>query len=157
MKFWKKSKIRIQLKFKKKIASHISSASLFDDIGNATDGDVATMTIEGLIDLLKEKKSFILSQDVARYVRFVGFDNGVLSINLEDGHPREIIKNLNHFFEENKYKVKVVQSSERGEDTLEQKKKALFNKQLEEISQNPILKEILQCFSNSIVANIEEL
>ena len=121
------------------------------------DNDVATMTIEGLVDLLKEKKSFILSQDVARYIRFVGFDNGILSVNLEDGYPREIIKNINHFFEENKYKIKMEYSSEKGEDTLEQKKKAVFKKQLEEVSQNPILKEILDCFSNSVVANIEEL
>ena len=133
------------------------TSSLFDEISNATDSDVATMTIEGLVDLLKEKKSFILSQDVARYIRFVGFDNGILSVNLEAGYPKEIIKNINRFFEENNYKVKMECSSERGEDTLEQKKKALFNKQLEEVSQNSILKEILQCFSNSIVANIEEL
>ena len=103
------------------------------------------------------KKSFILSQDVSRYVRFVGFENGELLINLEDGYPKEIIRNLNNFFEENKYKVKVEHSPERGEDTLEQKKKALFNKQLEEVSQNPLLKEILTCFSNSVVAKIEDL
>ncbi len=119
--------------------------------------DVATMTIEGLVDILKEKKSFILSQDVARYIRFVGFEKGILSVNLEEGYPREIIKNLNHFFDENKYNIKVECSLERGEDTLEQKKKALFNKQLDEVSQNPILKEILTCFANSTVANIEEL
>ena len=148
--------IRIQLKFKKKISSHIVSNSLFEEIENATD-DVATMTIEGLVDLLKEKKSFILSQDVARYVRFVKFEKGILFVNLEDGYPREIVKNLNHFFDENKYKIKIECSTERGEDTLEQKKKALFNKQLEEVSQNPILKEVLNCFSNSVVANIEEL
>ncbi|MBR1545075.1 MAG: hypothetical protein IJ638_03985 [Alphaproteobacteria bacterium] len=121
------------------------------------DNDVATMTVEGLVDLLKEKKSFILSQDVARYIRFVGFDKGILSVNLEEGYPREIIKNINHFFEENKYKIKMEYSNEKGEDTLEQKKKAVFKKQLEEVSQNPILKEILECFSNSVVANIEEL
>ena len=129
---------------------------MFEEV-ESLDNDVATMTIEGLVDLLKEKKSFILSQDVARYIRFVGFDNGILSVNLEDGYPREIIKNINHFFEENKYKIKMEYSSEKGEDTLEQKKKAVFKKQLEEVSQNPILKEILECFSNSVVANIEEL
>ncbi|MBR4316168.1 MAG: hypothetical protein IKP65_04270 [Alphaproteobacteria bacterium] len=115
------------------------------------------MTIEGLVDILKEKRSFILSQDVARYIRFVGFDKGILSVNLEEGYPREIIKNLNNFFDKNKYNIKVECSLERGEDTLEQKKKALFNKQLDEVSQNPILKEILTCFTNSTVANIEEL
>lgn len=129
---------------------------MFEEV-ESLDNDVATMTIEGLVDLLKEKKSFILSQDVARYIRFVGFDNGILSVNLENGYPREIIKNINHFFEENKYKIKMEYSSEKGEDTLEQKKKAVFKKQLEEVSQNPILKEILECFSNSVVANIEEL
>ena len=149
-------KVRTQLKFKKKINSHIITNTLFDEVESATN-DVATMTIEGLVDLLKTKKSFILSQDVSRYVRFVGFENGELLINLEDGYPKEIIRNLNNFFEENKYKVKVEHSPEHGEDTLEQKKKALFNKQLEEVSQNPLLKEILTCFSNSVVAKIEDL
>lgn len=115
------------------------------------------MTIEGLVNLLKEKKSFILSQDVSRYIRFVKFDNGVIFVNLEDGYPKEIIKNLNNFFSENKYNVRVEYSKEKGDDTLEQKKKALFNRQLEEVLQNPILKEILTCFSNSTVANIEDL
>ncbi len=150
-------KIRLPLKFKKKISSHIVSSSLFEEIENATDNDVATLTIEGLVNLLKEKKSFILSQDVAKYVRFVRFDNGVIFINLETGYPREIVKNINNFFNDNKYKVKIECCQEKGEDTLEQKKKALFNKQLEEVSQNPILKEVLECFSNSVVANIEEL
>ena len=150
-------KIRLLLKFKKKITNHIVSGSLFEEIGNATDNDVATMTIEGLVDLLKEKKSFILSQDVSRYVRFVKFDNGIIFINLEQGYPKEIVRNINNFFNENKYKIKIECCQEKGEDTLEQKKKALFNKQLEEVSQNPILKEVLACFSNSVVANIEEL
>lgn len=149
-------KIRIPLKFKKKIASHIISGSLFEDVENATN-DVATMTIEGLVNILKEKKEFLLSKDVSGYVRFVKFDKGILYVNLEEGYPREIIKNINNFFDRNKYKVKVEYSNERGEDTLEQKKKALFKMQLEEVSQNPILKEILQCFSDSVVAKIEEL
>ncbi len=149
-------KIRIRLRFKKKIASHIISGSLFEEVENATD-DVSTMTIESLVNLLKEKKSFILSQDVSRYIRFVKFDNGIIYVNLEVGYPKEIIKNLNRFFDENKYKIKVEYSQEKGDDTLEQKKKALFNRQLEEVLQNPILKEILTCFSNSIVANIEDL
>ncbi len=129
---------------------------MFEEVENATD-DVSTMTIEGLVNLLKEKKSFILSQDVSRYIRFVKFDNGVIFVNLENGYPKEIIKNLNRFFDENRFKIKVEFSNEKGDDTLEQKKKALFNKQLDEVSQNPILKEILTCFPNSIVANIEDL
>ena len=132
------------------------SGSLFEEVENATD-DVSTMTVEGLVNLLKEKKSFILSQDVSRYIRFVKFDNGVIFVNLENGYPKEIIKNLNRFFDENRFKIKVEFSNEKGDDTLEQKKKALFNKQLDEVSQNPILKEILTCFPNSIVANIEDL
>ena len=129
---------------------------MFEEVENATD-DVSTMTVEGLVNLLKEKKSFILSQDVSRYIRFVKFDNGVIFVNLENGYPKEIIKNLNRFFDENRFKIKVEFSNEKGDDTLEQKKKALFNKQLDEVSQNPILKEILTCFPNSIVANIEDL
>ena len=129
---------------------------MFEEVENATD-DVSIMTVEGLVNLLKEKKSFILSQDVSRYIRFVKFDNCVIFVNLENGYPKEIIKNLNRFFDENRFKIKVEFSNEKGDDTLEQKKKALFNKQLDEVSQNPILKEILTCFPNSIVANIEDL
>ena len=92
-----------------------------------------------------------------RFVRFVAFDNGTLFINLEKGYPREIIRNINSFFETNKYQIKVEHSNEIGEDTLEQKKKKFFEAQLEEASKNPILKEILECFSNSRVANIEDL
>lgn len=123
---------------------------------NATN-DIATLTIESLVSILKEKKAFLLSQDVERFVRFVSFDKSILLINLETGYPREIIKNLNNFFSDNKYKIQVKFSEEKGEDTLEQKKKNLFKAQLEEASKNPILKEVLVCFSNSIVANIEEI
>lgn len=130
---------------------------MFDEVADATEGDVATITIEGLVSTLKTKKSFLLSQDVERFVRFVSFDKGLLLVNLEDGYPRELIKNLNNFFTANNINIKVEFSSERGQDTLEQKKKAIFKTQLDEVSKNPILKEILDCFTNSVVANIEDL
>ncbi len=66
-------------------------------------------------------------------------------------------KNLNTFFIDNKYKINVAQSSELGEDTLEQKEKALFQRQIDEVKENPILKEVLECFENSVVANIENI
>lgn len=156
MKFWKKLKLKIRLRFKKKIVSHISHSSLFEDLESVVN-DVATLTIESLVSLLKEKKSFLLSQDVEKFVRFVSFDKGILSVNLENGYPREIIRNINNFFETNKYQIKVEHSNEIGEDTLEQKKRKLFESQLEEASKNPILREVLTCFSNSRVANIEDL
>ena len=132
---------------------------LFDEVeGIAGEGsDVATITIEGLVDILKKNKNFLLSQDVERFVRFVGFADGVLSVNLEDGHPREIIRNINAFFATHNMEISVKQVDDRGEDTLEQKKKKLFEEQLAEVSKNPILKEILECFTNSKVANIEDL
>lgn len=130
---------------------------MFDEVADATEGDVATITIEGLVSTLKTKKSFLLSQDVERFVRFVSFDKGLLLVNLEEGYPRELIKNLNNFFATNNINIKVEFSSERGQDTLEQKKKAIFKAQLDEVSKNPILKEILTCFTNSVVANIEDL
>ena len=129
---------------------------MFEELAKVADS-VSTMTIESLVDTLKEKKSFLLSRDVERYVRFVGFDKGVLFINLEELHPKELIKNLNDFFIQSKFNIKVIRSSEKGDDTLEQKKKALFQQQLMEVSQNPILKEILECFRNSVVENIEDL
>lgn len=150
-------KVKLLPKYKKKIASHINTSLLFDEVADATEGDVATITIEGLVSTLKTKKSFLLSQDVERFVRFVSFDKGLLLINLEDGYPRELIKNLNNFFTTNNINIKVEFSSERGQDTLEQKKKAIFKAQLDEVSKNPILKEILDCFTNSVVANIEDL
>lgn len=150
-------KVKLLPKYKKKIASHINTSLLFDEVADATEGDVATITIEGLVSTLKTKKSFLLSQDVERFVRFVSFDNGLLLVNLEDGYPRELIKNLNNFFTANNINIKVEFSSERGQDTLEQKKKAIFKAQLDEVSKNPILKEILDCFTNSVVANIEDL
>ena len=150
-------KVKLLPKYKKKIASHINPSLLFDEVADATEGDVATITIEGLVSTLKTKKSFLLSQDVERFVRFVSFDKGLLLVNLEDGYPRELIKNLNNFFTANNINIKVEFSSERGQDTLEQKKKAIFKAQLDEVSKNPILKEILDCFTNSVVANIEDL
>lgn len=150
-------KVKLLPKYKKKIASHINTSLLFDEVADATEGDVATITVEGLVSTLKTKKSFLLSQDVERFVRFVSFDKGLLLVNLEDGYPRELIKNLNNFFTTNNINIKVEFSSEQGQDTLEQKKKAIFKAQLDEVSKNPILKEILDCFTNSVVANIEDL
>ncbi len=149
-------KLKILLRFKKKITNIINTSSLFDEVSDKSD-DIATLSIESLVDILKKNKSFLLSQDVSKFIRFVAFDAGILFVNLQSGYPKDIIKNLNSFFEEKKFSIKVEHSSEIGEDTLEQKKQTLFNQQLEEAKENPILKEILDCFSNSVVANIENL
>lgn len=141
------------MSFKKKITS--LNSNLFDEVNN--DNDVSTLTIEGLVDILKDNKSFILSQDVRRFIRFVGFENGSLAVNLQSGYPRDIIKNLNSFFAENKYQITVNQSTELGEDTLEQKEKVLFQEQLDSVKANPILSEVLERFENSVVANIENI
>ena len=119
--------------------------------------DVSTLSIESIVDILKEKKNFLLSQDVERYVRFVSFENGVLYINFDSGYPRELLKNLNAFFVNAKYNIKVEHSDMPGEDTILKKKRDIFNAQVAEISNNPILKEVLSAFSNSYVAKIEEI
>lgn len=119
--------------------------------------DVSTLSIESIVDILKEKKNFLLSQDVERYVRFVSFDKGVLFINFDIGYPRELLKNLNAFFTNAKYNIRVEHSNEVGEDTIYKKKQDFFNAQIAEISDNPIFKEILRNFRNSYVAKIEEI
>ncbi len=119
--------------------------------------DVSTLSIESIVDILKEKKNFLLSQDVERYVRFVSFDKGVLLINFDTGYPRELLKNLNTFFANAKYNIKVEHSDNPGEDTIYKKKQDFFNAQIAEISDNPIFKEILRNFKNSYVAKIEEM
>ncbi|MGN0929060.1 MAG: hypothetical protein ACI4N3_00265 [Alphaproteobacteria bacterium] len=119
--------------------------------------DVSILSIESIVDILKEKKNYLLSQDVERYVRFVSFDKGVLFINFDTGYPRELLKNLNTFFANAKYNIKVEHSNEVGEDTIYKKKRDIFEAQLKEISNNPILKELLHSFTNSYVAKIEEI
>lgn len=119
--------------------------------------ELSTLSIESIIEILKEKKNFLLSQDVERYVRFVSFDNGVLLINFDTGYPRELLKNLNYFFENAKYNIRVVHSELPGEDTIYKKKHDILNAQIKEISDNPTIKEILRSFTNSYVAKIEEL
>ena len=48
-------------------------------------------------------------------------------------------------------------SDQLGEDTVFKKKQDFFNNQLREISENPILKEMMRSFKNSYVAKIEEI
>ncbi len=119
--------------------------------------DISTISIESIIEILKEKKNFLLSQDVEKYVRFVSFDNGTLFINFDTGYPRELLKNLNTFFAKEKYNIKVEHSTLPGQDTIYKQKQDLFNKQLQELSTNPILKELLNSFKNSYVAKIEDI
>ena len=126
-----------------------------EEINNNT--DISILSIESIVDILREKKNYLLSQDVERYVRFVSFDKGVLFINFDTGYPRELLKNLNTFFANAKYNIKVEHSNEAGEDTIYKKKRDIFEAQLKEISSNPILKEISQNFKNSYVAKIEEI
>lgn len=118
---------------------------------------ISTLSIESIVEILKEKKNFLLSQDVEKFVRFVSFDNGILFINFDSGYPRELLKNLNDFFLKAKYNIKVEHSNQLGEDTISSKKQALFQKQLNEISTSPLLKEVLTAFKNSYVAKIDEL
>ena len=67
------------------------------------------------------------------------------------------MKNLNSFFEENNFKIEVVGSDEKGQDTLTTQKQNLLKTQMEELSKNPVFREILNCFTDSVVANIEDL
>lgn len=119
--------------------------------------EISLLTVESLVALLREKKNFLLSQDVEGYARFVGFDKGRLSLNFNTGVPREIISNLNKFFAENRMDIKVVRSDAEGEPTLKERRENLFNAQLAEISGNPILKEILSKFADARVVGIERL
>jgi hypothetical protein len=118
---------------------------------------VSDLTIESVVAILKEKKSFLLSQDVEKFARFVSFDNGTLRLNFNDGAPRELLKNLNQFFAAEKYGIEVVKSDDPGDDTIREKAKKLFDSQVAEISGNPILKEILSGFKDSYIAKIEEM
>lgn len=98
-----------------------------------------------------------MAREVEDYVRFVKFTEGKLYINLETGYPKGIMKNLNSFFEENNFKIEVVGSDEKGQDTLTTQKQNLLKTQMEELSKNPVFREILNCFPDSVVANIEDL
>jgi DNA polymerase-3 subunit gamma/tau len=112
-------------------------------------------TSEALSALLKSKRSFLLSQDVEKYARFVGFDGGALRLNFAPSAPREIVSNLNAFFAENHMNIKVEKSDEPGAPTVAEAAETLFNTQVAEFASNPILKEILEIFPNSYVAKIE--
>lgn len=92
-----------------------------------------------------------------KFARFVSFGNGVLKLNLNAGAPVMLIKNLNEFFAEAKYAIKVERSDEEGEATVREKQEALFKAQLAEMSGNDILREILRVFKDSRVAKIEEI
>ena len=155
LKFLIKQKIRLLLKYKKKISSLINNSPLFEEENSVI--EISTISIESIIEILREKKNYLLSQDVEKYVRFVSFENGILLINFDTGYPRELLKNLNNFFVKEKYNIQVEHSNQLGEDTVFKKKQYFFNNQLREISENPILKEMMRSFKNSYVAKIEEI
>jgi 3-oxoacyl-[acyl-carrier-protein] synthase III len=85
----------------------------------------------------------------------VSFGGGALMLNFNSGAPANLIKNLNQFFVEAKYKIKAEKSDELGEDTIREKQEKLFREQLASMDGNEILKEALRVFKDSYVAKIE--
>jgi hypothetical protein len=108
------------------------------------------------VSLLKERKSFLLSQDVEKFARFVSFAGGVLRLNFNSGFPVQIVRNLNQFFADAGCGIRVEKSDERGDDTVREKQERLFREQLAEMSGNGILREALRVFKDSYVAKIED-
>lgn len=141
------------MKFKKKITD--SNILFNESIEN--NNDLSVITIESIFNKVKEHKSFLLAQDIKRNIRFVSFKNGTLFVNKEENSSQNIINNMNIFFEEHNIDIKVQLSPELGEPTLEQQEKMLFQKQIEEISKQPIMKEFFNSFKNYSVEKIEKI
>lgn len=78
-------------------------------------------------------------------------------VNKEPNAPKNIINSMNEFFEKNNLQIKVQITNEIGEPTLEEQTKIFFQKQLNEISTNPIIKEIFSTFKNYTIEKIETL
>lgn len=140
------------MKFKKKITT---SNILFDD--SADNNNLSVITIEAIFNKVKEHKSLILAQEIRKYIRFVSFNNGILFVNKNENSPKNIINNMNLFFENNNIDINVKLSPEPGEPTLEEQEKILFEKQINEISTQPIMKEFFRTFKNYSVEKIENL
>ena len=141
------------MKFKKKITD--SNILFNESIEN--NNDLSVITIESIFNKVKEHKSFLLAQDIKRNIRFVSFKNGTLFVNKEKNSSQNIINNMNMFFEEHNIDIKVQLSPELGEPTLEQQEKMLFQKQIDEISKQPIMKEFFNSFKNYSVEKIEKI
>ena len=91
------------------------------------------------------------------HARFVGFEGGVLRLNLAPSAPRDLLKNLNDAFRNAGRRITAALSNEPGAPTIEEKKRLLFDAQLAEMSANPILHEVLARFPDSRVAKIDVL
>ncbi|MDR2098870.1 MAG: hypothetical protein LBO78_02485 [Rickettsiales bacterium] len=118
---------------------------------------ISILTIESVVAILKEKKNFLLSQDVEGYCRFVAFANGVLELNLAEGAPRELIRNLNKFFLDAKYAIEARQSDQPGEPSIRERQLQAFEEQKAAMAGNPVLREVLARFPDSYVAKIEQM
>ena len=118
------------MKFKKKITT---STALFDDFTETN--NLPVVTIEAIFNKVKEHKSLLLEQK----------------------SPKNIINNMNMFFENNNIDIKVELSPKTGQPTLEEQEKILFEKQIQEISEEPIMREFFKSFKNYSVEKIEKL
>ena len=140
------------MKFKKKITT---SNILFDEF--AEKNSLSVITIESIFNKVKEYKSLLLAQEIRKNIRFVSFKNGTVFVNKVENAPKNIINNMNMFFEKNNIDIKVELSPEIGEPTLEEQEKMLFEKQIQEISKEPVIKEFFRYFDNYSVEKIEKL
>ncbi len=140
------------MKFKKKITT---STVLFDSFTETN--NLPVVTIEAIFNKVKEHKSLLLAQEIRKNIRFVSFKDGILFVNKEQNSPKNIINNMNMFFENNNIDIKVELSPETGQPTLEEQEKILFEKQIQEISKEPIMKELFNYFKNYSIEKIENL
>lgn len=101
-------------------------------------------------------KNYILSRDIEKFARFVSFEAGVLRLNFASGAPAAIVRNMNSLFKDEGLCVQVEKSDEAGGPTLEEQKRAEFDRQLESMASNPVLSEILRVFPDARVDRIEE-
>jgi DNA polymerase-3 subunit gamma/tau len=123
--------------------------------GNGDDRAAALETTEALSALLRSRREVILAKDVENHARFVGFANGVLELNFSDGHPREIVRNLNDFFAREGIAARVEHSSALGAPTIAEAALAAFEEQAAEFAGNPILLEIERLFPGAKIARVE--
>ena len=140
------------MKLKKKI---ISSNALFDEF--AENNNLSVITIESIFNKVRELKSILLAQEIRKFIKFVSFTKGTVFVNTVEDAPRNIINRMNLFFEDNNIDINVALSHEEGQPTLEQQEKILLEKQIQEISKQPIMKEFFKRFTNYSVEKIEKL
>lgn len=136
-----------------------SDAALGGNVGGgASNGTKSFLNIEEMCyDLENKIGEMALVAEVEQYARPVRLEEDLFTYEPKEGCPTNLHLRLKAALQKLTGQVWSVFIEENGGQTIDEKRKAQYNKKLEEIKENPKIKGLMRLFPNAKIVNFKEI